>query len=69
MGNGRTLTEHERVVDFLSVLYVNYQAENCIELAGRERFGGGKLRIEEAENLKKEMRNNKGMVSIGVYVG
>ena len=52
MGNGHTLTEHESVVYFLSVLYVNYQAENCVELACCERIGGAKLRIEEAENLK-----------------
>jgi hypothetical protein len=69
MGMGRTLTEDESIVDFLSALYVNYQAENCIELAGRERIGGGELRIEEAENLKEKIENNKRMVSTGVYVG
>ena len=58
MGNGRTLTEHESVVDFLSVLYVTYQAEDCVELAGRERIGWSELRIKEAENLK-ERKNTK----------
>lgn len=54
MGNGHTLTEHESVVDFLSVLYVNYQAEDCVELACCEGIGGAELRIEEAENLKEK---------------
>ena len=54
MENGRTLTEHESVVDFLSVLYVTYQAEDCVELTGRERIGGSELRIEKAENLKEK---------------
>lgn len=53
-GKGHTLAEDERFVDFLSVLYVGYQAENSVELAGCEGIGGGKLRIKESENL-----NNK----------
>ena len=53
-GNGRTLAEHERVVDFLSILYVSYQTKNSVELAGRERVGGGELWIEEAENLNQK---------------
>ena len=57
--HGRTLTEHESVVDFLSVLYVTYQAEDCVELAGRERIGWSELRIEEAENLKEREKNTK----------
>ena len=56
IGNGdrRTLAEDEGFVDFPSVLYVGYEAENGVELAGCERIGGGKLRVKEAENLNEK---------------
>jgi hypothetical protein len=35
-GDGRTLAEHERFVNVLPVLYVRYQTQDGVELAGGE---------------------------------
>jgi hypothetical protein len=67
-GDGRTLAEHERFVNVLPVLYVRYQTQDGVELAGGERVGGGGGGVwaEEAENLRRKRGSKANWSALGL---